>query len=85
MVLIYGRPGCGYCIKAKLLAQSHGINFEYKDITEDDSIREELYRAYPDTKTVPQIWVNNKHVGGYNEFATELENTGVGNFGEGGF
>tara|TARA_R110002153_G_scaffold62703_2_gene168658 strand:+ start:1035 stop:1298 length:264 start_codon:yes stop_codon:yes gene_type:complete len=85
LVLIYGKPGCGFCVKAKQLAESCGIKYTYKDIVATPEFREELFRVHPETKTVPQIWMNNKHVGGYHEFAAEIENTGMGNYGEGAF
>lgn len=82
MITIYGKQGCGFCVKAKLLAQSLGMSYQCKDIGVD-IIREELYTKHPETKTVPQIWINDKHIGGYVEFASEVEDTGMGNFGEG--
>lgn len=85
LVLIYGKPDCGFCIKAKQLAESYAIKYTYKDIVANPELREELFRVHPETKTVPQIWVNNKHVGGYNEFVAEIENTGMGNYGQGDF
>ena len=85
LMLIYGKPGCGFCIKAKKLAESYGITYTYKDIVATPEFREELFKVHPKTKTVPQIWVNNRHIGGYQEFVAELENTGMGNYGEGGF
>ena len=33
MILIYGTPTCGFCLRAKKLAARHGLQHEYKDIT----------------------------------------------------
>lgn len=82
MIEIYGTPTCGYCLRAKRLAQSHDIATEYKDIT-FTNFREELLERKSDYTTVPQIWWNGKYIGGYNELANEIENTR--NFGDGPF
>jgi glutaredoxin 3 len=82
MIEIYGTPTCGYCLRAKRLAQSHNIATEYKDIT-FTNFREELLERKSDYTTVPQIWWHGKYIGGYNELANEIENTR--NFGDGPF
>jgi hypothetical protein len=42
-----------------------------------------MYDLKPDAETVPQIWWHDNYIGGYNEFATEIENTR--NFGQDSF
>jgi glutaredoxin 3 len=83
MIEIYGTPTCGFCRRAKLLAERYGITTEYKDITFEKFEQELKERADFEYKTVPQIWWNNRYIGGYNELATEIENTR--NFGDGAF
>ena len=82
MVVIYGKSACGFCLRAKKLAERYGMEYEYKNI-DFEQYRTEMYGLKPDAETVPQIWWNDKYLGGYNEFATEIENTR--NFGQDAF
>lgn len=66
---IYGKPNCPFCDQAKRLAESEGFEFEYKDVMADKEAREALVARLPGTRTVPQIFYGDKHVGGYTEFA----------------
>jgi glutaredoxin len=75
MILIYGTPTCGFCLRAKKLAARHGLQHEYKDITYSANRDEMIKRLGKQAKTVPQIFWYGKHIGGYNEFAAEVENT----------
>ncbi len=82
MIDIYGTTTCAFCLRAKKLCERMGLNYEYKDIgyskykDELDSLLTEGYT------TVPQIFRYGKLIGGYNELASELENTS-GGFGDG--
>jgi len=83
MVVIYGTPTCGFCLRAKKLAERNNLSYEYKDITYE-KFKHELVEQYGgEPKTVPQIWWNKNYIGGYEEFATEVENTRT--FGDGSF
>jgi glutaredoxin len=81
MIEIYGTPTCGFCLRAKRLAERHGLQFEYKDITYNNHRNELVEKLGDDPETVPQIYWNGNYVGGYNELAAEIENTR--NFGDG--
>ncbi len=84
MITIYGKPNCGWCDKAKQVADLHGLKYEYKDIT-FTKFREELFNRAPTTpKTVPQIFWYDKYIGGYDKFSTEVENT-INGYGEQNF
>ena len=50
------------------------LNWQYtvKNIKED-AHRESLFEELPNAKTVPQIWINYVHIGGYNELKTWLK------------
>jgi glutaredoxin 1 len=67
-VEIYTKDGCGYCIKAKNLLENKNINYkEYK--VGSNGVTKELIqeRAGKPINTVPQIFINGKHIGGYTE------------------
>lgn len=80
MIVIYGRDNCSWCTKAKNLAEQYRLKYEYKNTNDSDTLNE-LKAAFPAVKTVPQIWWDNRHLGGYDSFASEIENT-LGNFGQ---
>lgn len=70
-VIIYTSAWCPYCIRAKQLLTSKGINFQ--EITVDGKLE---LRAEMEEKagsdTVPQIWINEQHIGGCEDlFALE--------------
>ena len=82
MVTIYGQESCIYCIKAKELCESLGLSYQYKTVN-DKEVLAEMLEIAPGSKTVPQIVWNGKHIGGYTELVTEIENTRE--FGQGSF
>ena len=83
MITIYGKENCNWCVRAKDLANRYQLKYEYLDVGNPD-IMSSLKTAYPDVKTVPQIWWGDRHIGGYDSFAAEIENT-IGNYGQGNF
>lgn len=73
--LIYGKPDCPFCEKAKQLLSLCDYKFVYRELGTDFT-KEELLVLVPEAKTYPQIWVNyenstdlesNGYIGGYNE------------------
>ena len=80
-IKIYGKANCPWCDRAKDLASRYGFEYEYFDIGRKQYY-DELKEAFPDLKTVPQIFWYGKHIGGYNDFASEIENTLGSNFGQ---
>jgi glutaredoxin len=81
MITIYGKDNCYWCQEAKALAKRYGLEFEYKN-TGYEHFRTEMFEKYPDAKTVPQIWWDGRHIGGYNEFTIEIENTLGSHYGQ---
>lgn len=63
-VIIYTTNYCPYCVKAKQLLRNKGITFEEIDLTNDDAGRIELVKKSGGRKTVPQIFIDDKHIGG---------------------
>lgn len=81
MIEIYGNQTCPYCLRAKRAAQMYGLEYTWLD-TDLPENKQTLMEKLPDAKTIPQIWWHGRHVGGYAEFANEIENT-VNGFGDG--
>jgi len=67
--IIYSKYHCPYCDRAKSLLSMKGIVYEERKIG-DGYTKEELLEAVPNARTVPQIFIDDKLIGGY----TELEN-----------
>ena len=65
-VEIYTTPWCGYCARAKGLLEKKGVAYEEMDVMEDGSKRTEM-RTRSRRSTVPQIFINGRHIGGSDE------------------
>lgn len=63
-IIIYTKSYCPYCVKAKQLLKNKNINFTEIDITNSESLMEEMLLKASGRKTVPQIFINDFHVGG---------------------
>ena len=67
-VLTYTVDYCPYCKKAKALLREKGVDFEDVDITaNEDEMREKLSGITGGRTTVPQIFINGVHRGGYTD------------------
>jgi glutaredoxin 1 len=84
MITIYGTTTCKWCKAAVSLVEARGLQHDYRLIDENEQFYAELKTLKPDTKTVPQIWWDNRYIGGYTDLTTEIENTS-GGFGDGKF
>jgi glutaredoxin 3 len=71
-IVLYTTPYCGYCRAAKHLLNKKGATFTEIDVSEDMELRQEMISHAFGRRTVPQIFINGTHVGGYDELA-ELE------------
>jgi len=74
-VVIYTGPMCNYCSAAKHFLTKKKVRYEEIDIGNDSKKREEMLRKSNGMKTIPQIFIGEKHVGGYMELKA-LENKG---------
>lgn len=63
-VEIYTTSYCPYCVKAKLLLKNKNIEFTEIMLDGDDDGRIKLVEKSGGRKTVPQIFINDKHIGG---------------------
>jgi glutaredoxin 3 len=71
-IVLYTTPYCGYCRAAKHLLGKKGVAFTEIDVSDDLDLRQEMIERGYGCRTVPQIFINGTHVGGYDELA-ELE------------
>ena len=66
-VEIYTSPFCGYCHAAKRLLKAKGASFAEIDVMGQPKLRQEMMRRANGRHTVPQIFINGRHVGGSDE------------------
>lgn len=64
---IYSTPVCPYCVRAKSLLKSKNQNYEEIDISVNAQIRDEMMSRAGGRRTVPQIFINDKHIGGFDD------------------
>ena len=69
--IVYTKPMCGYCISAKNLLKSKGIEYEEKYLDNQDSIQQVL-AEHPDKRSMPQIWLDDQYVGGFRQLQEKL-------------
>ena len=62
-VIIYTTRICPYCVRAKQLFQRKGISYQEIDVSTDQELRLKLV-ARTKQRTVPQIFINDQHIGG---------------------
>ena len=74
-VEIYTKFGCPYCARAKQLLDDKGVDYEEYELNSTPGKREEMLERAPGRTTVPQIFINGRHVGGSDDLA-ELERSG---------
>ena len=68
-IILYTTQYCGYCRAAKQLLLSKGSDFTEIDVGGDVGLREEMVQRAGGRLTVPQIFIDGTHVGGYDELA----------------
>ena len=65
-VVIYTTPICPYCVRAKMLLQRKGVAYEEIDLSRNNELRLQIMQQTKQ-RTVPQIFINEKHIGGCDE------------------
>ena len=74
-VEIYSSMWCPFCHRAKQLLQSKGAGFEEFDVDANPALRNEMTQRSGGRQTVPQIFIDDRHIGGSDELVA-LEREG---------
>lgn len=74
-ILLYTTSFCGYCRAAKRVLRHKGHEFQEVDVSFDAAKRAEMIHRAGGRRTVPQIFIHGRHVGGHSELAA-LEREG---------
>ena len=70
--VVWSKDSCPFCLQAKALLESRGIKFEERNVSKDWT-REQLLAAVPTARTLPQIFLDDKLVGGFTELRKHLQ------------
>jgi glutaredoxin 3 len=71
LAVVWSQPNCPACEQAKALLDSRGIGYEVKTLNIDIT-KEEFFARLPGARSVPQIFLNNEHIGGLAELTSIL-------------
>ena len=66
-VTIYTGPYCNYCDAAKRLLTRNNVPYKEINVAEVDGAKDEMIMKANGKKTIPQIFFNDEHIGGYDE------------------
>ncbi len=69
--IVWSKDMCPYCDQAKMLLRSRNIEFEERNINHAYT-REQLLEAVPNARTVPQIFLDDELVGGFDQLRQRL-------------
>ena len=75
--VVWSQENCSYCKSAKDLLKTYGFEVEERKIGEGENYtKKDLLDAVPHARSVPQIFVGNKYIGGFNELRRLLTDRG---------
>ena len=66
-ITVYSGPMCNFCDAAKRLLLRNNLNYNEIDISTKEGLRDEMTKRAYGRKTIPQIFFNDEHIGGYQE------------------
>lgn len=69
--IVWSKNQCPFCVQAKSLLESRGIEYEERNVSQDWT-REQLFEAVPTARTLPQIFLDGEYVGGFTELRKKL-------------
>ena len=67
-IRVYSTDYCPYCVMAKRLLERKGATFDEIRVDHDDALRQEMMQL-SGRRTVPQIFIGETHVGGFDDLA----------------
>jgi glutaredoxin 3 len=66
-VIVYSTGWCPYCVRAKALLERKGVPFREVRVDEDPAERATMLERSRGQRTVPQIFIGDRHVGGFDD------------------
>ena len=75
---IFGRPDCGFCVRAKQLLEKKAFEFRWIDITKENISKADLEKTIgKPVETVPQVFHGQQHIGGFTELDVYIKQINV--------
>lgn len=69
--IVWSKDSCPFCVQAKALLEARGIEYEERNVSKDWT-REQLLEAVPNARTLPQIFLDEEHIGGFTDLRSYL-------------
>jgi len=69
--VVWSKDACPFCMQAKALLERRGIEYEERNVSTNWT-REQLLEAVPDARTLPQIFLDGQHIGGFTDLRSHL-------------
>ena len=66
-IIIYTSDNCSFCQSVKAIFKEKKLKFKEINISKDDKLKNEMIKKSNGIMTVPQIFINSKHIGGYED------------------
>ena len=79
-IIVYSKNNCVYCNKAKTLLKNLGLDYKEKKMEDFESVESMLEDIGKKVRTMPQIKIDGKLVGGYNQLVEYFADQGKVNF-----
>jgi len=70
--IVWSKNACPFCLQAKALLESKGIDYEERNVQENWT-KEQLLEAVPTARTLPQIFLDDNYIGGFTELRKHLQ------------
>jgi glutaredoxin 3 len=70
--VVWSKDACPFCVQAKALLESKGIEYEERNIMQGTWSKEQLLEAVPTARTLPQIFLDGELIGGFTELRKHL-------------
>jgi len=70
--IVWSKDQCPHCTQAKSLLESKGIEYEERNINNGWD-KDDLLEAVPTARSVPQIFLDEEYIGGFNELRKKLQ------------
>ena len=72
--IVWSNIGCHFCEMAKTLLEQKGIEYEERNLAKDWKVQD-LLEAVPTARSVPQIFVDDKYIGNYDNLVEHFKNS----------
>jgi glutaredoxin len=72
------KADCPWCVRLKELLRSEGVSFV--ELSKEEAVKQNIWRE--EFKTVPQLWLNGRHIGGYTDYVQLKQQTPETKYGE---